>query len=199
MRRLLNLLAVFAAVAVASAGARAGAREPPWVPIGSIAANNTGTTLAFTGLGGYSTIFLKCSGIQLATSGAYPELQLGTGASPTWDAAGYYYTQKYEGTGGANALTYGNNLSVFYLSYNGLNNGSSYAWSAEIWIEAANISGIYHSAHAEARYADTTPNYVSVRETGIDTNSTGVITGVRLLTSSGNIAAGTCSAFYMAP
>ena len=92
------------------------------VRIGSPQTVSGASTIAFTGLSGYSRYLIKLEGVYPSV-GDVLILQIGTGSTPTWLASGYSYTAIF-GSSGSAANIGGTSLSGFYAA-GGNNEGAS--------------------------------------------------------------------------
>jgi hypothetical protein len=158
-------------------------------------------TLQWTGLGSsYNTLFLDCNGITAATNAANFEVQVGEGATPTWETAEYYGSFWYNAyaapTSGVNAENNTSSLVVATAVANtGVNTG--YSLSLKLWISNLASTTLIKQMVFHTAYDNSSSDTVSTSGGGAYYNDDGAVTALRVLFSSGNITAGQCSLYGM--
>jgi hypothetical protein len=160
--------------------------------ISTLTANNTATTLAWTGLGStYNSYLLVYRGLILANA-AEVCLQFGTGGSPTWLATGYDWAA--DATYSAADHPAGStNDSQIHL--HGLAAGSNTAqFDGTVHINnipstTQNTAAMYQSLLSAAGAAPPATHGAGIVESGT------AKTSIRLVSSSGNIVSGTASLY----
>lgn len=161
-------------------------------------ASNASDTLEFTNIpSGYNTVLLDCNGIVPASNNVAFQLQYGEGSTPNWETSSTYrYSgSSYNTTAGA---TNPFNAAAAGIVLNTLGLSSSYSFSAKIWVS---LVSSYKIATYQVGYqnANDGADMSWISGSGAYTGDTGVITALRVITSSGNINSGQCSLYGLSP
>lgn len=155
--------------------------------VSTLTANNTATSIAWTGLTGNEYI-IRCQNLTASNTSDQIDLQFGEGGTPTWETSGYnlsaYYTSL--GTVGVAPAGGANQSGMIMLTtetakgvsgtinFHSLATNASHTWDGEI------ETGSYYLLHGSGTYAtDTTP-----------------ITAIRFIeNNSHNLSSGSCSLY----
>jgi hypothetical protein len=191
---------LFAALVACGLGSAALAQtEAPHPYYGSLISTQTASgsaALQFTNLptATYSKFFLNCSGVEPATNGVNFVYQVGEGATPTWEAAGYYgsYLYSFNGSTGASVFS---NAGLFSLQLAGSVSNTSSSLTLQLWISNLTSTTDVKPITFISGYEDTGPTHNSASGGGSYANDVNAVTAIRVLFSSGNVALGACSLY----
>lgn len=148
--------------------------------------------------GTYTSVEFELLSVLPATDDVYVIMQIGTGATPTWQsgAGAYAYVGRLQSQSGGQDLSptlngYSTGLPISMpVAGGGIGTGSGNAETLNAWIDAPKIGraeAIYFNWRSAYRTAPLIVNQMSAAgHYGLNT----AITGVRFLLSSGNIASG---------
>ncbi len=153
-------------------------------------------SLQWTGLGSsYTYLRLLCTNLVSATSGNLVRVQLGQGATPTWQTANSSTAIYVSNTTPGNAIFQSTNYSGFPISNNGTSSTSGYT-SFDMTLYNMASGGTYKNATWTGMVSlnGTTTLETSYGGGNYNGNTT-AITAVRVLYSAGNITSGQCSLY----
>ena len=168
-------------------------------------ANNTGTTLAWTGLDStYTNYMLIVQGIRAAS---FISLQFGTGGGPTWLTSGYYHGHTFNNLNSSSGSTisgqYTQNaagipIDAFGLTTNLIGMNATY----DIY-NVPSLNGLYTSTTLRS-FSVNTSNPDPTTQLGLDFAGGVVLNGtaktaIRLISDSGNLIDGTASLYGYRP
>lgn len=146
--------------------------------------------LQFTGISGYNTLRLTCTGIVPATSGAIAELLVGTGGGPSWTSS-YQWLAIYNEPNATTPTGTGSNSAT------SLGTGQQLATTTPLGIDYV-VYGASDAADPSVRFSamgvNTTPSIFQESGGGFGL-TVGPVTGLQFLMSTGNIASGRCSLY----
>jgi hypothetical protein len=179
-----------------SMGAAGGSGGPQLI---STQTASSSADIEFTNLPtSYNTLFLNCDALLPATASAYPALQVGEGATPTWQTGSNYsysilaYTSV--GSNGQNSSNTGTSIPLTWSN----DAISNFGYSAKIWIDNPASSAIYKAVNVLSTYQNSTsPLFGWTWGGGVYTGDTNAVTALKVLMSSGNITSGQCSLYGM--
>lgn len=185
-------------ITIAASGAGA---SGSWVKLDSKTASNS-TTLDFAALfsATYNTYIFLFNNILPATNEVIFELQLGTGAGPTWITTGYQSLDFLAVAGGTGVQV---STTNFLVSAN-----SSGGATTQLSSTNGNLNGILYlyGTNATSALAFVTGSCTYIGGSGAPTLYTNggsvaaaTYTSARFLMSSGNITSGTITAFGLTP
>lgn len=159
-------------------------------------------TIDYTGLGSsYDVYNLYCHGMSPVSTGDRILLRVGTGGTPTWQAANYN-TGSVQGDSAANAPTTtgaANATSAIILGNTNQTNSAVSPTSFEAtFFDVANNSTTINVAvrkHIVAKWGqiDGSANAITGMTDGFYTGDTNAVTGIRILFNNSNIASGVCT------
>ena len=130
----------------------------------------------------------------IATNGSTLIAKIGEGGTPTWEAANYVVAGFYSGADGASGAFH--NASGSDITAGSLGaNSNTFPITLRLNIDNAASSSILKNIQFQASIL--TSNYYYVTATTAYNGDTNPITGIQVLTSSGNITSGTCSLYGM--
>jgi hypothetical protein len=156
-------------------------------------------SLQFTNLPtSYNTLWLNCSGMEPGTATVALQLQVGEGATPTWETASYNYGDTLSSSVSGGSNTNATAASAIQLDQGLDGTSTSYSASYEILINNVSNTTFYKSIlYQSAAYVATNGGYYNNNGAGVYTGDTNAITAVRVQYSSGNISVGKCSLYGM--
>lgn len=159
--------------------------------ISTLTANNTASSLAWTGLSGYDRYLLLVSGILAATGGGNVFLQFGTGGTPTWVTSGYEWING----GGFGSLNTGVSGIPVNQQTSGTVGTSGVGLSSTISIH--NIAGgRIAAAHLQSIFTSSTSiTTVAFAGSGDLPSNTTAKTAIRIISDVGNLASGIASLY----
>jgi hypothetical protein len=132
---------------------------------------------------------LNCAGLVPSAGSAMTEIQVGEGATPTWETTSNYLIG-YTGSGGTNAGTVPNLVATVGSTSNPV--------SIKLYIDYVSSSSIYKLATWQYGQIESANGQAYVANgTSFWENDTNPITGLRIDESTGNITSGTCSLYGM--
>lgn len=158
-------------------------------------ANNTATSVEWTGLSG-DDYLLIVRGLTPATNGADILLQMGTGGTPTWITTGYHSVQRYwVESSGINGLTNYASTSGINLA-NAVDNSNGGLVGCNI-----NLFGLSMAIRHAVNFTSLRMNGSAVAQLigGGTVSGTTAKTAARLITSSGNLSSGSASLYRIVP
>lgn len=170
-------------------------------------ADNTGTSLEWTGLGtDYTNYLLVVQGIRTVTTQAFITLQFGTGGGPTWLTSGYYVGHTRNNLTAASAGIsglYQQNTSGIPVLGGGLSTNLVGINATYDVYNVPSLNGLYTSANMRSFSLDTNnpdpTTQMSLDFAGGMVANTTAKTAMRLLSSSGNLLDGTASLYGYRP
>lgn len=148
---------------------------------------SSSATLEWTGLSATKLYCLKWYGLVPATAGATLEAQFGTGVTPTWITAGYFYANFLAGSGGFSANGDSESATSINLSVSGSSSAPGYA-TGDATIFGESLSGTGGTLSNDGHF------YVFLF-TGTLPSET--MTALRLLASTGDLASGAASLYEL--
>lgn len=158
---------------------------------------SSSATLDFTGLGAYHSVLLVCQSLIPATNSQHMLLRIGESTGPTWEAANYDWSTNGFSSGGAAGLG-ATADSAIRVSFNTVSNataGKGFSFSAEIFNLSSSTDLKW--VHSHASFRSSTNSLEGADTVGLYTGDTNTITGIRVLSASGNITSGECSLYAM--
>lgn len=163
--------------------------------ISTLTANNTSSTLAWTGLTGNDYLMI-IRGLQPAANGTDIMLQFGTGAGPTWITTGYWWYWIYvvEGSG-ISGVQQGSTAGGIFIA-NVVDNSGGGLVGGEL-----KMFGLSLAQRHTINFHTNRLNGGTIANLNGHGNVSGTIakTAVRLITSAGNLFAGSASLYLIAP
>ena len=158
-----------------------------------------GATIPFTGLAGNVKYRLSCHGLQLATNGNHFLLQIGEGATPTWETGGNYWFANFTVNSASNATsaTSSQSAAAINLDFNtsALVIGANGNYNAAYEFDFGDLAATgYKPFVFTGSWWSTTPSLQPEWGSGAWHGDTNAITAVQLVGSSGNIT-GTCNLY----
>jgi hypothetical protein len=165
-------------------------------------ANNTSSSIAWTGLSGYKNYLLVFNQLVLAGTTDYNfYLRVGTGAGPTYLTANYQYGGYFQRLN-LSSLNVTSSTSAAYMIINGGtlaaqgNAGATYGISGTVYVENMNISGGQVVSYGQSVFLDNTFTYAQSSFGGTQTGTQGPYTAIQLTNGGGvNIYSGTASLY----
>ena len=158
---------------------------------------SSSANLQFTGIGAsYNTLKLVCNGIRPAASGAVVELVVGTGTTPTYQTANYYWSAVAADNATPGGATNGGGGDPALGTGVALNNGASYLAGIEFTIHGPADAGYKPIKFAELGI-NTGGAPVYSDGGGVWGGGSAAITALQFQMSAGNIAAGRCTLYGM--
>jgi hypothetical protein len=154
-------------------------------------------SLQFTNLPtSYNTLFLNCAGLIESSTGTFL-LQVGEGATPTWQTGAHYSVNNiWTGTGNA-SVKQTVTTTATDLSQLGGPWSTTKPLSLKMYIDNVGSSTLYKNAIIqETSYVDTS-GYFTNWVGSYWNNDTNPITGLQVTVSTGNLTSGTCSLYGM--
>lgn len=147
--------------------------------------------IVWTGLSGYDTYLVDCTGIQPSSDGASWQLLVGYGTTPTFITS-YQFNWMMQSTAPATTNSGGNGDPQADLSAQvGLTNNTAYAAAGRIWVTNAQSSTSYKHIRAETEWAGAT-GVIYQGTLTYHVANTAPITAVKIQMSTGNIS-GSCT------
>jgi hypothetical protein len=172
------------------------------VPIGTLLATqavSNGAAIQFAGLTGNAAYVVQCHAIQVATSAVHLQIELGEGATPSWNtAASYFYANVItNSSNGTPTYFVGETGTAILLDWSSgvVGNNSNHLNTAKFWLADLATTG-YKPIDYTVSYFDTGSHLHNVSGSGSWQGDAGAITAWRLRASSGNIS-GTCNLFQL--
>jgi hypothetical protein len=175
-----------------SEGAAGGSGWP--VLISTQTASNS-ASLQFTNLPtGYNTLFLNCQGLITSVDQVGVSLEVGEGATPTWETSGSYQVGSYQAGGG----NFQNDSSSSATGTASTNSSNVYPASIKAYIGNVGSSSIYKNIDYEGdSWYSGISAFFHFGGSGFWSADTNPITGLEVIPGSGNITSGTCSLYGM--
>jgi hypothetical protein len=174
------------------------------LPLGTLVATQTvsgAAAIQFTGLAGNAAYLLQCHNIQVATNNVHLELQVGEGATPTWQTGSNYWFagNTLNSSNGSSSITASQAATGIILDYATTpfvgNTGTFLNDYTIAFADLAQTAG-YKAFDYTGHWWGTGPSLNPQTGSGAWHGDTNAITGVQLLASSGNIS-GTCNLYQL--
>jgi hypothetical protein len=160
--------------------------------ISTLTASNS-ATLAWTGLSGYSKYLLIFQNIIPVSNTVNLNMQLGTGAGPTYITSSYFWSVATITTTGI-SQSGGTSVSQMGLSGNLSSFGGTAGLSGFAYIEGM-ASGNYASINFQTFYSPSVASSVTHVGGGNQSSDTNAKTAIQIYMSGGNINTGTASLY----
>jgi hypothetical protein len=148
------------------------------------AINGTTTSLQFTNLPTYNTLFLNCTGLVASVTSADFIYQVGEGGSPTWETtahySGFYLTKEGDGSASsytATDLVDGNGAGI------GLSGSASYPQTMMMYIPTASGSNYHMVEYRGSGYQVSTSGFANWSGGAYWANDTNAMTALQVTTS----------------
>jgi hypothetical protein len=166
--------------------------------ISTLTANNTATSISWTGLT-LDDYVVRCRGLVPATNATKIDVQLGEGGTPTWETTGYYTGATYNSVGSATGGPISSsNVGSITADVGTIGNTTA----TDGLTGKINFYGLSQAIRHRVDYRLTiydgstgTYTYIGVGQYQTDQNA---ITAIRLIAESGNLKAGSCSLYSIA-
>jgi hypothetical protein len=170
-----------------------------YVLLGTGTANNTATSISFTGLTGYAAIKIIANNVQLATSNSSLNLNCSinngssydTGNNYAWSVVNTLLTGSPTPTGVGGSAT--SIIGVLGTGAAGVTNSATYFHNFELTFFAPNIKA-FAQFYYSAVWVNTSPAYVGTSGFGNYYNTGNTIEAIQFVTTGGNIVVGS---FYV--
>jgi hypothetical protein len=155
---------------------------------------STSTSLQWTGLGSsYNTYMLDCNGLTMTTSGVSLEMQVGEGATPTWENGAHYAYSMYANGSSSSATT---GTSILLASALAGTTSVAEAAGTTAYIRNVSNTSIWKTVTFESGYFVTSSNAPEASVgSGAWAGDAGAITALQIIPSSSTIASGQCSLY----
>ena len=159
----------------------------------------TATSLDFTNLPTtYNTLFLDCNGI-VTSANAFIEMRFGEGSTPTWETASYYYAASSINTIAGIPVSTATSTIAMMMGVDPELGGSAIPFNLQAWIRNIASATLNKVVNFQSSYINPSSNFEVASGVAGYVGDTNVVTGVRILPSTGTITSGQCSIYGLVP